>query len=563
MSIELVRNQINKFLINETPEVLAIRGKWGVGKTFAWNKFLEDAKKERRITLRRYAYVSLFGCNSLDSLKLRIFEQVIDTDSIGLKPSIETFIKSIESLTLGRNLLKFIPSLPSFKNANLSLFIDSVAFLSLNKVLICIDDVERKGDGLKIRDLLGFISVLKEEKDCKIAIILNDESLSNNEDEALKTYREKVIDIELLFDPTPEECSEIAIPSECYYSSKIKEFSKNLRINNIRIIRKILRLSNQLEPLLKGYEPELLHQSLHTMTLLALCYFQKDNNKIPSYEYLKNLGYKMYGLNDKKETEENNEWKAFLRKYSFYNIDEFDLEIAKAIENGFFNESSLLAEADKLNAKIIANKSKNSFSEAWNKYHNTFDSNEIELVASLYESFKENAQYIDPMNLNSTVKLLRDIGENEKADEIIELYIQNRKNDKEIFDLKRYPFASDIDDQRLIERFNSENKCYNDDRSPEEVISSLVGKNGWNQSDIEILSSLTVDDFYQIFTKQNGDHLSYWIDACLQFAQILNPSEEQKVISNNAREALVRIGKQSSLNARRVAKFGIKVESDA
>ncbi len=193
MSIKLVRNQINKFLGSETPEVLAVRGEWGVGKTFTWNKFLEDAKNEGRIALKRYAYVSLFGCNSLDNLKLKIFEQVIDTSTIGVKPNIETFRKSIESLTVGRKILKFIPSLPSFKNANLSLLLDSFAFLSLNKIIICIDDVERKGDNFKIRDLLGFISLLKEQKDCKIIIILNSEPLNNSEDNDLRIYREKVI----------------------------------------------------------------------------------------------------------------------------------------------------------------------------------------------------------------------------------------------------------------------------------------------------------------------------------------------------------------------------------
>ncbi|MBN3963497.1 hypothetical protein [Nostoc sp. NMS8] len=91
----------------------------------------------------------------------------------------------------------------------------------------------------------------------------------------------------------------------------------------------------------------------------------------------------------------------------------------------------------------------------------------------------------------------------------------------------------------------------------------MVGKNGWSQSDIEILSSLTADDFYKIFTSKNGDQLSSWIDVSLQFARIANASENLKVISNNATEALIKIGKQSPLNARRVSKFGIKIKDDA
>ncbi|MEH2249477.1 P-loop NTPase fold protein [Nostoc sp.] len=388
MSIQLVRNQINKFLNSETPEVLAIRGNWGVGKTFIWNKFIKDAKQGSKIALKPYAYVSLFGCNSLDNLKFTIFEQIIDTDSIGLKPSIETFRKSAESLSnsIGRKSIKFLQGLPNVKNIFLA--VETVSFFSINKTIICIDDIERKGDSLKIRDVLGLILLLKEQKDCKIVIILNDESFNKNEDNELNIYREKVIDMEILFKPTPKECAEIAIPSDCFYSSDIKKFSNSLGINNIRVIRKILRLSSQLEPLLNGYEPELVHQALHTMTLFAWCYFQKGNHKVPNYEYLKKIGYKMYGLDDKQETDQEKEWNALLRNYSYKSTDEFDLEIAKAIESGFFNEIALSAEATKLNAKIIANKSEKSFSEAWRKYHDTFNSNEAELIALLYESFK-------------------------------------------------------------------------------------------------------------------------------------------------------------------------------
>ena len=91
---------------------------------------------------------------------------------------------------------------------------------------------------------------------------------------------------------------------------------------------------------------------------------------------------------------------------------------------------------------------------------------------------------------------------------------------------------------------------------------AVRGEWGVGKTFIEVLSALTVDDFYQIFISQNGDHLSGLVDACLQFAQIDNASDEEKMISNKTIEVLVKIGKQSSLNARRVAKFGIRIEGD-
>jgi hypothetical protein len=74
MSIELVKAEIAKFLKGADPTVLCLRGKWGVGKTHAWNEQLEVAQSQGQLGMKTYAYVSLFGLNSLDSLKFAIFE---------------------------------------------------------------------------------------------------------------------------------------------------------------------------------------------------------------------------------------------------------------------------------------------------------------------------------------------------------------------------------------------------------------------------------------------------------------------------------------------------------
>ena len=74
MSTELIEREIQRFLASEEPEVACISGRWGVGKTYAWNRYLRDALAAKKVALSHYAYVSLFGVNSLDELKFSIFE---------------------------------------------------------------------------------------------------------------------------------------------------------------------------------------------------------------------------------------------------------------------------------------------------------------------------------------------------------------------------------------------------------------------------------------------------------------------------------------------------------
>ena len=71
--------------------MICIKGYWGVGKTFAWNRYLEQARNRKNgIALKHYAYVSLFGITSLEELKYAIFENTLGTTGIGVEPSLET-----------------------------------------------------------------------------------------------------------------------------------------------------------------------------------------------------------------------------------------------------------------------------------------------------------------------------------------------------------------------------------------------------------------------------------------------------------------------------------------
>ena len=74
MSVEIIKKEIARFLNCETPEVMAIKGKWGTGKTYTWNEFLKESQQNKKIKLKTYSYVSLFGINSLDDFKYAIFE---------------------------------------------------------------------------------------------------------------------------------------------------------------------------------------------------------------------------------------------------------------------------------------------------------------------------------------------------------------------------------------------------------------------------------------------------------------------------------------------------------
>ena len=80
----------------------------GVGKTYLWNSLV--AKTKATIGLKKYSYVSLFGLQSLNELKYSIFENTLDTKSIGLEPSLATLRTNTDFVveTAGKQLLALV-----------------------------------------------------------------------------------------------------------------------------------------------------------------------------------------------------------------------------------------------------------------------------------------------------------------------------------------------------------------------------------------------------------------------------------------------------------------------
>lgn len=558
MSVEIIKDQIFQFLSSEKPEVMAIKGEWGVGKTFSWKKFLKEASSDNKIYLERYSYVSLFGINSLEAFKYTIFENVVKREIIGTEASMETFKDNAASLieSFGRQSFNFFKGAPIVKS--FSPAIETLSFLSLNSTLICIDDLERKGKGLDIKDVLGLVSLLKEQKKCKVVLLLND---GENGLEDYEKYREKVIDVELAFAPDPEECASIAYSDETPNHSRLKGLAVNLGIRNIRILKKIERLVALSSPLVQGFEPELADQVVHSLVLYSWSYFcSNSNEEIPSLDFITGKGYALFGIGDEEMSEQEKRWQTTLHAYNYQLTDELDLLLVEAVKTGYFVEDEFREKASAKNREIIASKSEGSFSEAWRLYHDSFDDNGEEVINGLYESFKKNCQYITPVNLNGTVSLFRELGEEEKASEIIEMYIESRRGETELFNMEENNVFGDIRDPEIIDKFND---VYNQSVNAEtakQVLDRIAGGNGWSQSDEVVLASTTVDEYYNLFKSEVGRHLSSLVTTCLKFGRFGNASDQQKEIAGRAAGALRRIASESEINKRRVKRFGINLE---
>jgi hypothetical protein len=314
-------------------------------------------------------------------------------------------------------------------------------------------------------------------------------------------------------------------------------------------------------PLTEGFEPEITDQVIHSLVLYTWSYFcSKSNEDIPTLEFITSKGYTLLGIGDEEVSEQHKKWQTTLQAYGYRLTDELDLLLAEAVKTGYFVEEKFKEKASNKNQEVVASKSEGSFSEAWRLYHDTFNDNGDEVINGLYESFKENCKYITPLNLNGTVSLFRELGEEDRATEIIDIYIESRKDETELFNMEENNGFGHIRDQEIIDKFNN---TYNQSATTEtakQVLDRIAGRSGWNQSDEVVLANTSIDDYYHLFKTEVGRHLSSFVTTCLKFGQFGNASDQQKEIANRAIEALRRIAAESEINKRRVKKFGVNLE---
>lgn len=554
MSVKSIKSQIDFFLSKSEPSVMAIKGEWGIGKTFSWNKYLIEARKEKRVPCGCYSYVSLFGVKSIEQLKEAIFSNAVSNDHAGEQPNLQSLKDNSKTLlnSFSKHSWYFLKGLPYLNYAAPA--IQAWSFMSITNYLICIDDLERKGTSLELKEVLGLISLLKEQKDCKVVLLLND---GTQEVEDYKKYKEKVIDVELYFSPSPQESASIAFDKSKEYRNDLSEYTVKLGINNIRILKKIESVVKLLWPRVEQCVEEIRMQVLHSAALMGWAHYSpRVDNKIPTLEFIESIG-NVYLLGGKDASEDEKAWKEILVSYKFMLVDDFDKVIAEIIKYGYFDLIHIDEVINRANEIALHKRKAHGLSKAWDVFHDSFDDNEDLVIQSFIQGTKESIGHITANQLDSVIGVLKDLGEKDKASELIDFYIENRTSNPEAFNLNSYDVYKKIVDKEIVEKFNS---AYSSARIKGDfkiVLARLNLSGGWDDEDISVLDEATEKDYYNFFKELGGSNLTSIITTSLKFSRITGSNEKMKSITSKVKGALEKIAKESKLNELRMGKFNL------
>jgi hypothetical protein len=245
MKIEKIEEILYDNLIKKDKEiVISISGDWGIGKTYFWNDFIK--KYESELKDKKIAYVSLFGQNSLSDIKTSILLQSSPTkDKVSW---LNKKLKGVGDTFKGSQKMDEDTSL-SFGLGSISSILSILSSGDFKNVIICIDDFERASSKIDFKDILGLISEFKEQKLCKVVMLFNEEELNKiaaiedtKQKELFGTYKEKIIDIDCVFNSTSERSLDIILEKDNikFTKEQILPVLQRFNIINIRLLRKTI-----------------------------------------------------------------------------------------------------------------------------------------------------------------------------------------------------------------------------------------------------------------------------------------------------------------------------------
>lgn len=421
MTLRIAKEQLVRQLENPDNNVIALSGKWGTGKTHLWNEVKEESSNDK---INKALYVSLFGQSSIDQIKRKLIEAAIP----GVESHSGVFDSFKNLFNVGvKALSTHYKALAAINDLNLLL----MAPVVLRGNLIVIDDIERKHKRLGIDEILGFIDEYTNQHGSRFVLILNENKLTSSADQhrVWTTFRERVIDQEIRLSTSPDEAYSIAIGlSPSKYAGELKKATLICGLTNIRIIRKIIRIANQI---LGKYELEsaILARLVPSIVLFSAIHYRALAEG-PDFKFVLTFNPYSGGTDGKPNIQETPEakrkvgWRMLLRELGIMGCDEFENLLVEFFESGFFEPSRLQAVIDQYIAQKDVTEAREEAHRFLDRAFWDFRADEEELVAEA-AVFTKTATKLDPFLVTQLVMILAEMpGGKVVGDSIVKSWVE-------------------------------------------------------------------------------------------------------------------------------------------
>ncbi|WP_030005898.1 hypothetical protein [Picosynechococcus sp. NKBG042902] len=487
-------------------------------------------KKKSNLSFRAYSYISLFGIKDIDSLRHQIF--------INFEP-----LKEEDLASKSLNIVK--PFLDSLKDINvphfrsLSLVNNLIENKFVENFLICFDDLERKEKHISGASILGLISQLKEEKKCKIILIYNDQELDSETEEQINEYREKVVDLDLTYQPYIDENLSIIWPQNCPKQA-INIFQK-LNLNNIRIMQRVKWTLDYFGQVMSQYE--YLRNSFEHKCIILTILHHAYSSKLISLQELQSINFYSILM-----SEEENEVITFLKKINYF-PEEQDEIIINYLLNGYVNIDEFQKLLTTKNEQYKSSDIRIEYEKNWEKFNSTFTTSQEDFIKAQVDFLKKHIDYLGIIQVASIIQIIQELDPsidlNNFLEKSIDLYAKKSEDAPDFTSLNLLGIPEEI--LVKIKKKISEREFNYPIR---DLFISLAGNNSWNPSEIKYFANFSEDDLYEWITTESSLDVIGLVRKFLE--RFTGKNDEEKDILKKLKSALNKIKVRSDIDRLRI-----------
>ena len=496
MTIEQSKTQLISLIDNADLKVIALTGAWGTGKTHLWN---EIRKESQDPIVEGARYVSLFGLKDINQLKLKVVQSALPVGG--------------ESSSLTEGLMKtWKVSVDALKKVHEGFSaLDELALVAVPVALrnrfVVIDDIERKHASLSVDEVLGFVDEYSQNFGTRFLLILNSDQFSAPTDSALwATFREKVVEEELRFTPTPGEAFDIAVPNlNSPYRAMARTAVDACGITNIRVIRQAYRLVVRLLGATGDMPLAIQARTVPSIVLISALANKAIKNG-PTLEYVarynrgssdfmtRYLGREGDASKEKAEDSTPAAWKVLLSKLGINSSDEFEELVVAFVCDGKHDANAIEAIVQGYQHNENRTESRNLAHAFFERFNWDVTDCDDDLVADAVKLIARVAD-LDAYTVTALGKQMADLPDGAKLEEdLIDGWLAHFATIADKTEFGESPFHQPLH-PKLKAAVDDARDARIHSATVVDAIKYLLENSGWGHREEAAMRAATIDDF--------------------------------------------------------------------
>ena len=496
MTIEQSKTQLISLIDNADLKVIALTGAWGTGKTHLWN---EIRKESQDPIVEGARYVSLFGLKDINQLKLKVVQSALPVGG--------------ESSSLTEGLMKtWKVSVDALKKVHEGFSaLDELALVAVPVALrnrfVVIDDIERKHASLSVDEVLGFVDEYSQNFGTRFLLILNSDQFSAPTDSALwATFREKVVEEELRFTPTPGEAFDIAVPNlNSPYRAMARTAVDACGITNIRVIRQAYRLVVRLLGATGDMPLAIQARTVPSIVLISALANKAIKNG-PTLEYVagynrgssdfmtRYLGQEGDASKENAEDSTPAAWKVLLSKLGINSSDEFEELVVAFVCDGKHDANAIEAIVQGYQHNENRTESRNLAHAFFERFNWDVTDCDDDLVADAVKLIARVAD-LDAYTVTALGKQMADLPDGAKLEEdLIDGWLAHFATIADKTEFGESPFRQPLH-PKLKAAIDDARDARIHSATVVDAIKYLLENSGWGHREEAAMRAATIDDF--------------------------------------------------------------------